>query len=83
MADNMDGEDRKELIALRFEVTHLIKAVEELTKKFDGLATMYLTPASVETLRAKVAMLEKVVYSGIAIILMAVLAAVISLVIKK
>lgn len=79
----MEEADRLQLTALHTDMAHLLKSVDELKQKIELLGTTYITKVAFEALRDRVAMVEKIVFGGLGVVLITVLGAIIALVIRQ
>ncbi len=78
--DEMEQADREKLIELSQDVKNLVRSFEELKKQLtDG----YPTKEVAKSLSDRIALLEKIVFGGIGIVIITVLGSIITLVIKK
>lgn len=79
----MDDNDRLQLTALKSDMEHLIKSVDEIKEQIKALGNSHITKATFDALRERVNLLEKIVFGGLGVVLITVLGAIIALVIRK
>lgn len=79
----MDENDRLQLTALKSDMEHLIKSVDEIKEQIKTLGNSHITKATFDALRERVNLLEKIVFGGLGVVLITVLGAIIALVIRK
>lgn len=81
--DDMDAEDRLELAELRADVKNLITTVNEVKAKLNSFTTTHVSIEGWTALKDRVALLEKIAFGTIGVVVVAVLGALIALVIKR
>jgi len=82
----MDTDEKVEFGGLRSDVRNLIQAVKDLEEKvetkFNGLDSKYVSLPSLQAVKDRVSLLEKMAFGVTAVVVLSVIAAVVALVIR-